>query len=173
MNPNEFGLCSNTWEHLLYVDILLHPTPILHYFGKNFQRKWKKPTIMVDFEWLVFCLEYGFSKKNPIFADKTSYFQVGTLKYIDVFHKCSYQLLKLQYDRTRTCGLGLDVRALTTELRILINWLHCNAINRANDTWRIIAVMRNNSNVIEPTAGVEPVTCWVQISCSANWAKLA
>ena len=25
-----------------------------------------------------------FSKKNPIFADKTSYFQVGTLKYIDV-----------------------------------------------------------------------------------------
>ena len=27
----------------------------------------------------------------------------------------------LQYDRTRTCDLGLDVRALTAELRILIN----------------------------------------------------
>ncbi|WP_229091911.1 hypothetical protein, partial [Alistipes senegalensis] len=28
-----------------------------------------------------------FSKKNPIFAYKTSYFQFGTLKYIDVYKK--------------------------------------------------------------------------------------
>ena len=42
---------------------------------------------MADFDCLVFCLAYGFSKKKPIFAYKTSYFQFGTLKYIDVYYK--------------------------------------------------------------------------------------
>lgn len=33
-----------------------------------------------------------FQKKNPVFADKTSYFQFGTLKYIDVFASCFMML---------------------------------------------------------------------------------
>lgn len=37
---------------------------------------------MADFNDLYFCLEYGFSKKYPIFIDRTFYFQFGSLKYI-------------------------------------------------------------------------------------------
>lgn len=29
------------------------------------------------------------------------------------------------------------------------------------------------SYIVEPLVGLEPTTCWLQISCSTNWAKVA
>lgn len=76
MNPNEFRL---------YMIILPQKARFCTIFGKKFSKNEKSQPLWLTFNDLYFSLNEDFQKKNPIFADKASYFQFGTLKYIDVF----------------------------------------------------------------------------------------
>ena len=75
MNPNEFGL---------YMIILPHEARFCTIFGKIFKENEKSQPLWLTLNDLYFALNMDFQRKNPIFAYKTSYFQFGTLKYIDV-----------------------------------------------------------------------------------------
>ena len=79
MNPNEFGL---------YMIILPHEARFCTIFGKIFKENEKSQPLWLTLNDLYFALNMDFQRKNPIFAYKTSYFQFGTLKYIDVFKNC-------------------------------------------------------------------------------------
>ena len=74
MNPNEFGL---------YMIILPHEARFCTIFGKIFKENEKSQPLWLTLNDLYFALNMDFQRKNPIFAYKTSYFQFGTLKYID------------------------------------------------------------------------------------------
>ena len=76
MNPNEFGL---------YMIILPHEARFCTIFGKIFKENEKSQPLWLTLNDLYFALNMDFQRKKPIFAYKTSYFQFGTLKYIDVF----------------------------------------------------------------------------------------
>ena len=76
MNPNEFGL---------YMIILPHEARFCTIFGKIFKENEKSQPLWLTFNDLYFTLNMDFQRKKPIFAYKTSYFQFGTLKYIDVY----------------------------------------------------------------------------------------
>ena len=78
MNPNEFGL---------YMIILPHEARFCTIFGKIFKENEKSQPLWLTLNDLYFALNMDFQRKNPIFAYKTSYFQFGTLKYIDVERK--------------------------------------------------------------------------------------
>ena len=80
MNPNEFGL---------YMIILPHEARFCTIFGKIFKENEKSQPLWLTLNDLYFALNMDFQRKKPIFAYKTSYFQFGTLKYIDVFLFCS------------------------------------------------------------------------------------
>lgn len=75
MNPNEFGL---------YMIILPHEARFCTIFGKIFKENEKSQPLWLTLNDLYFALNMDFQRKKPIFAYKTSYFQFGTLKYIDV-----------------------------------------------------------------------------------------
>ena len=75
MNPNEFGL---------YMIILPHEARFCTIFGKIFKENEKSQPLWLTLNDLYFALNMDFQRKTPIFAYKTSYFQFGTLKYIDV-----------------------------------------------------------------------------------------
>ena len=79
MNPNEFGL---------YMIILPHEARFCTIFGKIFKENEKSQPLWLTLNDLYFALNMDFQRKNPIFAYKTSYFQFGTLKYIDVIYYC-------------------------------------------------------------------------------------
>ena len=79
MNPNEFGL---------YMIILPHEARFCTIFGKIFKENEKSQPLWLTLNDLYFALNMDFQRKNPIFAYKTSYFQFGTLKYIDVIFFC-------------------------------------------------------------------------------------
>ena len=66
-----------------------------------------------------------------------------------------------------------------------ISIIFYNALSKSNG-WRRIRTFEDEVNrftvcplwplgnpSIEPTIGLEPITCWLQISCSANWAMSA
>lgn len=76
MNPNEFGL---------YMIILPHEARFCTIFGKIFKENEKSQPLWLTLNDLYFALNMDFQRKKPIFAYKTSYFQFGTLKYIDVY----------------------------------------------------------------------------------------
>ena len=78
MNPNEFGL---------YMIILPHEARFCTIFGKIFKENEKSQPLWLTLNDLYFALNMDFQRKKPIFAYKTSYFQFGTLKYIDVYQK--------------------------------------------------------------------------------------
>lgn len=78
MNPNEFGL---------YMIILPHEARFCTIFGKIFKENEKSQPLWLTLNDLYFALNMDFQRKKPIFAYKTSYFQFGTLKYIDVNNK--------------------------------------------------------------------------------------
>lgn len=78
MNPNEFGL---------YMIILPHEARFCTIFGKIFKENEKSQPLWLTLNDLYFALNMDFQRKKPIFAYKTSYFQFGTLKYIDVLTK--------------------------------------------------------------------------------------
>ena len=78
MNPNEFGL---------YMIILPHEARFCTIFGKIFKENEKSQPLWLTLNDLYFALNMDFQRKKPIFAYKTSYFQFGTLKYIDVIDR--------------------------------------------------------------------------------------
>lgn len=47
----------------LYVNILLHPTPILHYFRKIFKENEKSQPLWLTFNDLYFALDMDFQRK--------------------------------------------------------------------------------------------------------------
>lgn len=89
MNPNEFGL---------YMIILPHEARFCTIFGKIFKENEKSQPLWLTLNDLYFALNMDFQRKKPIFAYKTSYFQFGTLKYIDVFTKLPLLPLKLIFE---------------------------------------------------------------------------
>lgn len=95
MNPNEFGL---------YMIILPHEARFCTIFGKIFKENEKSQPLWLTLNDLYFALNMDFQRKNPIFAYKTSYFQFGTLKYIDVYQYITTVLLPL-------CGKEITVDA--------------------------------------------------------------
>lgn len=93
MNPNEFGL---------YMIILPHEARFCTIFGKIFKENEKSQPLWLTLNDLYFALNMDFQRKKPIFAYKTSYFQFGTLKYIDVFQKYARR-----GDYSRKCNSNL------------------------------------------------------------------
>ena len=83
MNPNEFGL---------YMIILPHEARFCTIFGKIFKENEKSQPLWLTLNDLYFALNMDFQRKKPIFAYKTSYFQFGTLKYIDVVSAAEQRL---------------------------------------------------------------------------------
>jgi len=65
--------------------ILPHEARFCTIFGKIFKENEKSQPLWLTLNDLYFALNMDFQRKKPIFAYKTSYFQFGTLKYIDVF----------------------------------------------------------------------------------------
>ena len=92
MNPNEFGL---------YMIILPHEARFCTIFGKIFKENEKSQPLWLTLNDLYFALNMDFQRKKPIFAYKTSYFQFGTLKYIDVYfsnvREINKESVELQY----------------------------------------------------------------------------
>ena len=70
--------------------ILPHEARFCTIFGKIFKENEKSQPLWLTLNDLYFALNMDFQRKNPIFAYKTSYFQFGTLKYIDVNFNCEY-----------------------------------------------------------------------------------
>ena len=67
--------------------ILPHEARFCTIFGKIFKENEKSQPLWLTLNDLYFALNMDFQRKKPIFAYKTSYFQFGTLKYIDVLLK--------------------------------------------------------------------------------------
>lgn len=111
MNPNEFGL---------YMIILPHEARFCTIFGKIFKENEKSQPLWLTLNDLYFALNMDFQRKKPIFAYKTSYFQFGTLKYIDVVSAAEQRLGNFRSNvgnyQSAFNGLNVSVSQIVREL---------------------------------------------------------
>ena len=132
MNPNEFGL---------YMIILPHEARFCTIFGKIFKENEKSQPLWLTLNDLYFALNMDFQRKKPIFAYKTSYFQFGTLKYIDVFckyneHQYAALMTKAEIVKQIAGQTGLESKMVAGVVEALLEQIRAAQIGGENVYFR-------------------------------------